>query len=413
MRIHPLIASLRRHKATGLLVVVQVAVTLAVTMNALYIINSHIAHAARPTGLDERDLFVISQSWVDPPDVSTTPGALRLAALQEADLNTLKTVSNVRVASAISSVPLLNEMRVGSVATKPDARSKTLSALYYGDADSLAALGISLADGRNFTKSDVHDLTPASPAPSIALISKATAMALFDQPSALGRLIYINGSRSPTRIIGTIKLLETPNTSSWGDTFAYQSILLPGRLNFASSRYVVRVEPGHLTETMKAVYDALYSENPMRTIGPAGISSFKKIRARAYESDKATAEVLVALCAVLLFATGGGIAGLSTFWVGQRLRQIGLRRALGATRRAILIHYLLENALLSIGGIVLGVLLSAWLQSWLLLRLEMKPMPAAYGVYGGIMIFALSQLAALSPALRAASVEPMEAARAR
>ena len=63
MQLRPIVAALGRHKVATLLIVLQVALTLAVTSNALFIVATRIVHLSRPTGTDETHLFVIRNGW--------------------------------------------------------------------------------------------------------------------------------------------------------------------------------------------------------------------------------------------------------------------------------------------------------------------------------------------------------------
>ena len=67
MTLHPLIAALRKHKAGAILIAMQIALTLAIVCNAVFIIGQRIERIHRPTGLDENDLFLVSQQWVGAP----------------------------------------------------------------------------------------------------------------------------------------------------------------------------------------------------------------------------------------------------------------------------------------------------------------------------------------------------------
>ena len=65
--------------------------------------------------------------------------------------------------------------------------------------------------------------------------------------------------------------------------------------------------------------------------------------------------LLVGVCVALLVVTSFGIVGLASFWVQQRTKMIGTRRALGATRGQILRYFQAENLLLTTAGIAIGM----------------------------------------------------------
>src|SRR5690606_19364891 len=112
-----------------------------------------------------------------------------------------------------------------------------------------------------------------------------------------------------------------------------------------------------------------------------------------------------------LGVTAFGIVGLANFWVQQRNKQIGIRRALGATRRDILRYFQLENFMLATIGIVLGMGLAYGLNQVLMERYELARLPLLYLPVGAVVLWALGQAAVYWPARRAASVPPAVATR--
>jgi putative ABC transport system permease protein len=97
--------------------------------------------------------------------------------------------------------------------------------------------------------------------------------------------------------------------------------------------------------------------------------------------------------------------------VQQRRKQIGIRRAIGATRSDILRYFQAENFLIVTGGIVIGMVLTFFLNVMLMKFYELPRLPLYYLPVGATVLWALGQLAVLGPALRAASVPPVVATR--
>ena len=118
---------------------------------------------------------------------------------------------------------------------------------------------------------------------------------------------------------------------------------------------------------------------------------------RLIKVDRTLAILMGVISSILLAVTGGGIAGLSSFWVGQRRRQIGVRRALGATRRDIVRYFLIENALISVAGVIVGILLAFEFNGWLMGQFELTWLSPVYVLVGVVMLLLLSQGAALAP----------------
>ncbi len=135
------------------------------------------------------------------------------------------------------------------------------------------------------------------------------------------------------------------------------------------------------------------------------------VRERAYKVDRGMAILMGVICLVLLAITAAGIVGLTSFWVGQRRKQIGVRRALGATRHDILRYFLTENLLIGIAGVVIGALLAIGMNLWMVTQFEMARLSLMYVAAGVGALLLLGQGAVLAPAMRAARVPPVEATR--
>ena len=74
MQIRPIISAMRRNKVGAVLISVQMAITLAILCNALFIIQQRIAWSKRPTGVDEANVVMLRNQWVgNPPDLAHLP----------------------------------------------------------------------------------------------------------------------------------------------------------------------------------------------------------------------------------------------------------------------------------------------------------------------------------------------------
>jgi putative ABC transport system permease protein len=175
--------------------------------------------------------------------------------------------------------------------------------------------------------------------------------------------------------------------------------------------YIVRAKPGQLAAAMREAPQALFAQNRMRIIDPQRGGSFAQIRQRAYDTDRGMAILMGIISVVLLAITAAGIVGLTSFWVGQRRKQIGVRRALGATRGDILHYFLTENLLIGIAGVLVGVILAIGINLWMVTQFEMERLSLVYVGTGVVLLLLLGQGAVLAPAVRASNVPPVEATR--
>jgi putative ABC transport system permease protein len=211
-------------------------------------------------------------------------------------------------------------------------------------------------------------------------------------------------------VIGVVDRLQTPEAAGTVDgQVSDNSIILPIVSAPGRGLFLVRVKPGTLATTMPEVIKALIRQNPDRIFGR--LRPFSEIRSTAYEEDRSIAIALGILCVILVVITALGIVGLTSLWVVRRRTQIGIRRALGATRPALVGYFLTENALLCLFGAGMGALAAEGLNLLLRTRYGVEPLPLVDLLLCALAVLLLGQLAAMRPALRAAQIAPSEALR--
>jgi putative ABC transport system permease protein len=395
--------ALYRKKTGAVLIAVQIAVTLAILANAMALIVDRLSWSARLTGIDEQNIFFIEATSVDKPP--------NLAALQSSDLAVLRSMVGVANAYATNSFPLQGGGWSMDVSLNAEQKSaSTHISYYFADEQALDTLGVRLVAGRNFTASEIGEReASASPAAAGIIITRALAQRLFPAGDAIGKSIYID-AKEPAPIIGIIDRLQGPFVAATGfmSTFTENTVLAPFRLLGDSPTYVVRAQPGSRDEVMKATQSRLEGINGTRIISA---KSMRQVRASAYRSNRGLTLLLGAVAFSLVAVTAFGMAGLTSYWVAQRRRQIGIRRALGATRLAILQLFQRENLMIALSGVAVGILLAVFLNLWLVGRFEMVRLNPSYVVGSGIGMLLLGQIAVLWPAMRAAHVPPALAMR--
>ncbi len=392
-----------RKKSGAVLIAVQIAVTLAILSNAMGLIVDRLSWSARLTGIDEANIFFIYTTSVDKPP--------SFAALEASDLALLRSMGGVANAYATNSFPLEGGGWSMTADLVPDQKTPSAHISYYfGDEKALDTLGVKLIAGRNFTPSEILDRDGSSAPPATGIIiTRTLAQRLFPRGDALGQSIYTE-TQDPSPIIGIIDRLQGPFVAATGfmSTFTENSVLAPFRPLGDSSTYVVRAKPGSLNDVMKRAQSKLEGINGVRIISAR---SMNEVRARAYRSNRGLTLILGAVAFILVAVTAFGMAGLTSYWVAQRRRQIGIRRALGATRRAILRFFQMENFLIALSGVVVGIFLAIALNLWLVSRFEMVRLGPSYIIAGGLIMLLLGQIAVFWPAMRASQVPPALAVR--
>jgi putative ABC transport system permease protein len=403
MQLRPILSAMNRNKFGAILIATQMAVTLAFLSNSLTIIESRLSWSARPTGVDEANLFVISSEMMEGRD--------DLTAHENADVAALRSLNGVVDAYATNDYPLAGGGWSLSVALTADQKTPSAnSGYYFADEHALGTLGLRLSAGRNFNADEVVNRTTADiPPVGSTIVTKALAEKVFPAGDALGKSIFLESDTQPVRIVGIVERLQTPffgkGTSK---SYVENSALVPYRPIGESVNYMVRAKSGQRDSVMRAAAARLAQIDDDRVIRS---KSMTQVRAEAYRGDHGLVVLLVSVCAALLIVTASGIVGLTSYWVAQRRQQIGIRRALGATRRAILNYFQTENVVIASAGASCGIAFSVALNLWMVQNFEISRIESSHAIAGAMIMLILGQLAVLYPALRAASIPPALAMR--
>ena len=410
MNVYPVLGALRRHKAAVILIVLQIALTLAIVANAFSVIGHTIERMSRPSGLEEQGLIWIMQKLPAQSGGDAAAMTENIDALQRTDLGTLRKLPDVQDVAASTSIPLLQGFDAGDISLDADRKGKLVhAAYYYGDEHLRATFGLHLIAGRDFVATEIQH-GHAGPGSPVVIVSKPVADQLFPGGNALGQKVYQDGK--PATIVGIVERLQIPMSEDKNSSWVLNSVIEPLRADVLWAGYAVRVRPSRTAEAIREIHKALFAVNPMRHMPDgAGIHSFSEARARHFGQQRGIAVLMSVICLILLSVTGAGIVGLSSLWVGQRTRQIGVRRAIGARKIDILSYFQIENLLIASGGAVVGSLFAFGLSEWLMSHYEMMRLPPFYVGLGAVAMLVLGQAAVLVPARRASNVPPFVAAR--
>ncbi|MDE2225707.1 MAG: ABC transporter permease [Xanthomonadaceae bacterium] len=409
MEIRPILSTLRRHKLTAILLTLQVAFTCAIVCNVAFMIAQRVQRISLTTGVAEQNLSVIRVSGIGKDE---NPWARH-----QADLAALRGIPGVEAVVAIDNSLPLNRSE-SDYGTCPDKESldRAMQAMsvegtdcvspsvYDGSPGLLRTLGLDLVAGRNF-QSDEYVTDQKNVA--VAIISRSLAQQLYPGQNALGKSMYVGPH--VVRVVGIVRTLLAPNLRQ--PATRYYTMIWPQLPNNANVTYVMRSAPGDRERVLHAARVALLKADPSRIIDPKRMQTYSQIRAQYFQRDTTMIGLLIASALGLLFVTALGITGLANFWVGQRTRSIGIRRAVGATRGDILRYFQTENFLIVTFGVALGVLLAIGLNLLLMKHYELPRLPLWYLSVGAVVLWLLGQLSVLAPALRASNVPPVVATR--
>jgi putative ABC transport system permease protein len=403
MDIRPILSTLRRHKTASALIVLEIALSCAIVCNAMFLIGTRLDRMDRQTGMANDDIVRINIAGIGVGPNDSVDAAIKT------DLAALRAVPGVKYATNTNHVPFDNSSWNSSVSIKADQQISSMNVgVYLGDQDLPETFGLKIVAGRDFLAEEFTSMSAINgdtPIPS-AIVTRAMADKLFPGENPLGRLLHDSWGSKPIKIVGVVDTLIRPNDNE-GPAAAQYSMLLPIRPE--SGRFVIRTSPERRQEVLKAAVAALEKANRSRIILDQG--TFTDVINEHYRQDRAMAWLLGAVCFALMVVTALGIVGLASFWVQQRTKQIGVRRALGATRSQILRYFQTENFLLATLGIVLGMLGAYGLNQLLMSYYEFPRLPAIYLPVGAVALWLLGQIAVFGPAKRAAAVPPAVATR--
>jgi putative ABC transport system permease protein len=173
-------------------------------------------------------------------------------------------------------------------------------------------------------------------------------------------------------------------------------------------RYLVRTDPGSLDQIYDSLETTVLDVNADRIISLRSMTEYK---ARYFRSERVLVKVLSGLAVLLVAVTSLGIIGLTSFSVTQRKREIGTRRALGATRSEVLKYFVTEIWVIVGIGLVAGVFL-AYALNYVLAQLAGAPaLPWALLAGGVALLWAVGVAAAVAPAFQATLVPPVVTTR--
>jgi putative ABC transport system permease protein len=406
VHIGPILAALRRHRTAAALIILEIAFTCAIVCNALALIGERLDRMQRPSGIAESELLRIQVA-----NIGSTDDA---AALSEETLAALAALPGVRKVATSLWLPYGRSRRVAGVQRTPDAPSELTfpAARYPGSPGLLDTLGVQLVAGRDFRRDEyIDEQTARRTQGGPVIITRALAERLWPGQSALGQTLYLDARYAhnlPLQVVGILERLVSPGERDFIDSDYELSIVTPIREEGAEN-FVLRVDAQRRAEVLAAAVAALERGGHRRVI--LSQQTLEEMRAHYYATDRAMAWLLLGVSAALLVITALGIVGLASFWVQQRTRQIGIRRALGATRGQIRRYFQAENLVLTTLGSALGMLLAYGINLLLMERYPIGRLPGQFLPAGALSLWLLGQLAVLGPARRAAAVPPAVATR--
>jgi putative ABC transport system permease protein len=277
--------------------------------------------------------------------------------------------------------------------------------------DWLSVRARSLTEGRFFTAAELNDAAP------VAVLGSTTASELFGGGDALGQSVNINGTA--ITVIGILNTAGSSTTTDEDDQALVPQTTYGSRI--ASSGNAAGISTLYIQATSTESLSAAYQETQKTLMATHGvtaaaadftISSQQSLLTTATATDRTLTVLLAGIAAISLLVGGIGVMNIMLVSVTERIREIGLRKALGATPRTVRRQFLVEASVLGLCGGVLGIVLglvgAQVLPHFLNQPVTIPPL-AGIGALGVALIIGI--VAGVYPASRAARLAPIDALR--
>ena len=420
MEFGPILRAMGRNKVRFGLIVAEVALTLAIVANCVALIRDAQARIAQPSGFDDENIVRVTSN---PFEKSFREDGYLDNVLRE-DLSVLRSTPGVR---AVSNTNFLPWQGGGSSTEMRPAGSKGemfRTQVYNADEGTFQALGIGVSEGRAFTREEAErdtlrlrallashreagpDGLPRDKFLQDVVISRAYGKLVFGEKEPLLGKLLEDSDGDQYRVIGVIDSFFNP----YGWPIHEYVVFFAGyrRAYEFGAPFLVRAEPGRAVALAKVLEDRLLKSNNGRNVT---VRTLVEVKQQYFGPQRMLSTTMSVVVVLLVLVTSLGIVGLTSFSVTERTRQIGTRRALGARRGDVLVHFLAENWLLTTLGIAIGVGLAFAVNMALVSGVEGATLRWPLLALGVVILWAAGLLATLAPAVRASRISPASATR--
>ena len=269
--------------------------------------------------------------------------------------------------------------------------------------------------GRDFTPGEVRQYR------AVVILSTGLAEQLFGQRDPMGRRVRVlnpfRGTQEPFTVIGVYELEENIFSTAFQNWAVFPWTSAVRRLRQNTFQAQILVVPEDSVSEQRVQDDVIATMRGLRGLGPREENDFG-LMASAQILEMFNQLTAIFFLVILLLASAGllvggvGVIGIMLISVTERTREIGVRKAVGATRREILWQFLVEASVLTLAGAGVGLLIG-WAMA--LTVANLTPLPAAiplWAVGAALGMAALTgMLFGLLPAYRASRLEPVAALR--
>ncbi len=398
-----------RRRMRSALVIGEMALAVTLVIGAGLLIKSFSNLMSVDAGFDRSRLTTFSLSL--PPRVYRD--SVRRVAFYDDVLRQLAAVPGVRSTAAMSGLPPQRSINAndtdieGYVPGPGDQKQPNIDYYQYATPNYFTAMRIPIVAGRGFGPQDGPLSTP------VALINEALAKRYYGSVSPVGRRIRPGGDSVWFTVIGVAKDVKQGGVSSKTGTELYLDYQqLPRDYGYApAAMYVVvraDLDKSALAPSIRKVVSGLDASLPI-----VQLRSMDEVFGDSVSQPHFIAQLLAVFALVALVLSAVGTYGVVAYSITERVREIGIRMALGASGERVLGMVLRQGLALGVAGVVIGVSGAALITRLMgTMLFGVKPIDGGtFAAVAGLMLL-VACAAAYVPARRATRVDPLTALRA-
>ena len=394
--------SVRRSRLRGALVVAEIAVSVVLLIGATLLVRSYRNLAGTSLGFDEHG--ILSARLTIPRAQYGT--LVQVKTFYDELFARLRQLPGVSVVAAAQGTPFSgwNVQSYATIEGAPRPRTgEELDAHYqYVTPDYFKAIGVALVRGRWFTDADRDSLNP------VVLVNEQMVKKGFGGRDPIGKRVRMGGDQQPfATVVGVVhdfRHYRLPQPM--GPAVYYPFAIYPARQQTIVIR-TTRSDPHSLIAELRSTVRALDSR-----LALYDVQTFDEVVTRSLWRQRLQGNVVSIFGALSLLLACVGLYGVISYAVAERTREIGVRMALGATRRDVLALVISQSGRLVAAGIVIGIVIAAIAVS--ILDTLLYGIPARdVATFAIVPVFlaAIALGAAFIPARRATQVDPIIAMR--
>jgi putative ABC transport system permease protein len=388
------------------LVVTEVAVCMLLLIGAALLIQTFVRMRAVDVGFNPEGVLTARMS-LQGERYSNTGDLNRFF---DQGLERIRRIPGVQSAAVVNGVPIEVGLNLNvDILDGPEELENQLTDWRYASIGYLETMGIPIVAGRSFDERD------RAGAPPVAVVSETFARRYFKDVPAIGRHIRVFDTDGSIEIVGIARDVREQGLVNELPTVMYVPVTQADRAGIAASHlyfpmsWVVRANDTG-PELVREIREQIRTLDPRQPF--SRFRTMPEVKAASIAGQKFQMTLLALFAGIGLLLASAGLYGLISYSVAQRTREIGIRMALGATHKRILLSVIWSGTGLAIVGVVVGTVaavgVTRTLQGFVWGVSTLDPM--TFGAVA-VILTAVAALACLVPAVRAVRLNPVTALR--